>query len=184
MKIAYKIILGEFSLLKSKIIILSSICALFLFSGCENNLQEPAIPNNKLTVGNVQQNISKGMFSTNVIKALGSPNIITKDKDGKTTWVYDRINTYHSKTNGGINFVRMNANDFVISGGVLAGTAALLKTTGQSNFLISAAALGLFTLFNTQQDYEYRTEQKTITIIIDFDEHEKLQNFSYMYSSF
>jgi hypothetical protein len=171
-------------LFNSKVILFSSICALFIFTGCENNLQEPAIPNNKLTVGTVQQNISKGMFSTKVLKALGSPNIITKDKDGKTTWVYDRVSTFHSKTNGGINFVRMNANDFIISGGVLAGTAAILKTTGQSNFLISAGALGLFTLFNTQQDYEYKTEQKTITIIIDFDEYEKLQNFSYMYSSF
>lgn len=164
--------------------LLSAVCALFIFSGCENNLQEPSIPNNKLTVGSVQQNISKGMYSTNVLKALGSPNIITKDKTGKTTWVYDRVTTFHSKTHGGLNFVRMNANDFVVAGGVLAGTAAVLKTTGQSNFLISAAALGLFTLFNTKDDYEYTTEQKTITIIIDFDENEKLENFSYMYSSF
>ena len=67
------------------------------------------------------------MFSTNVLKALGSPNIITKDKDGKTTWVYDRVTTYHSKTDGGLDIVRMNANDFVIAGGVLAGTAAILK---------------------------------------------------------
>ena len=168
---------------KSKIF-LSTICALFIFTGCENNLQEPSIPNNKLTVGSVQQNISKGMFSTNVLKALGSPNIITKDKDGKTTWVYDRVTTYHSKTDGGLDIVRMNANDFVIAGGVLAGTAAILKTTGQSNFLISVAALGLATWLGSGNDYEYNTEQKTITIILDFDSNEKLQNFSYMYSSF
>ncbi len=167
---------------KSKIL-LSAMCALLVFTGCEN-IQGPTVPQSNLTPGKVQQNISKGMSSTEIIKALGSPNIITRDKTGKTSWVYDKVSTYHSKTNGGLNFVRMNANDFVIAGGVLAGTAAVLKTTGQSNFLISAAALGLFTLFNTQEDYEYKTEQKTLTIVLDFDENEKLQNFSYMYSSF
>jgi hypothetical protein len=170
-------------LLKSKIILLSGVCALFIFAGCEN-IQGPEVSQSNLTVGKVQQHVSKGMFSTDVIKALGSPNIITKDKTGKTTWVYDKVSTYHSKTSGGLNLVRMNANDFVIGGGVLAGTAAILKTTGESNFLISAAALGLVTLFNTQGDYEYKTEQKTITIVLDFDENEKLNNFSYMYSSF
>lgn len=164
-------------------IIVSSFCALFLFTGCEN-IQGPEVPESRLTVGKVQQNISKGMYSSDVVKALGSPNIITRDKLGRTTWVYDRVNTYHSKVNGGLNFVRMNSNDFIIGGGVLAGTAALLKSTGQSNFLISAAALGLVTLFSTNDDYEYKTEQKTITIIINFDENESLDSFSYMYSSF
>ena len=156
---------------------------LIYFTGCEK-IQGPTVPESKLTAGKVQQNISKGMYSTDVIKALGSPNIITKDKMGKTTWVYDRVSTYHSKTNGGLNFVRMNANDFIISGGILAGTAQIVSSGGASNFLISAAALGLVTLFSTNDDYEYKTEQKTITIILDFDENERLQNFSYMYSSF
>ena len=159
---------------KSKIL-LSAMCALLVFTGCEN-IQGPTVPQSNLTPGKVQQNISKGMSSTEIIQALGSPNIITRDKTGKTSWVYDKVSTYHSKTNGGLNFVRMNANDFVIAGGVLAGTAAVLKTTGQSNFLISAAALGLFTLFNTQEDYEYKTEQKTLTIVLDFDENEKFSN--------
>lgn len=167
----------------SKFLLLSTVCALFIFTGCEK-IQGPTVPESKLTAGKVQQNISKGMYSTDVIKALGSPNIITKDKMGKTTWVYDRVSTYHSKTNGGLNFVRMNANDFIISGGILAGTAQIVSSGGASNFLISAAALGLVTLFSTNDDYEYKTEQKTITIILDFDENERLQNFSYMYSSF
>ena len=167
---------------KSKIL-LSAICALLIFTGCEN-IQGPTVPQNNLTPGKVQQNISKGMSSTEVVKALGTPNIITRDKIGKTSWVYDKVSTYHSKTDGGLDIVRMNANDFVIAGGVLAGTAAILKTTGQSNFLISVAALGLATWLGSGNDYEYKTEQKTLTIVLDFNENEKLENFSYMYSSF
>ena len=170
-------------MLKSKILLLSSVCALLIFTGCEK-IQGPEVPESRLTAGKVQQHVSKGMFSTDVVKALGSPNIITKDKTGKTTWVYDRVSTYHSKTNGGLNFVRMNANDFVITGGIVAGTAAALSNSNPTNFLISAAAIGLATLINVQGDYEYKTEQKTMTIILDFDENDKLVNFSYMYSSF
>ena len=170
-------------MLKSKIILLSGVCALLIFTGCEK-IQGPEVPESRLTAGKVQQNVSKGMFSTDVVKALGSPNIITKDKMGNTTWVYDRVSTYHSKTNGGLNFVRMNANDFVITGGIVAGTAAALSNSNPTNFLISAAAIGLATLINVQGDYEYKTEQKTMTIILDFDENDKLSNFSYMYSSF
>lgn len=174
-------------MLKSKIILLSGVCALFIFTGCEN-IQGPEVPQSKLTVGKVQQHVSKGMFSTDVVKALGSPNIITKDKSGKTTWVYDKVSTYHSKTNGGLNFVRMNENDFVITGGVLGTAGAVAAGIAESSFLLgvgaTVAAIGAITYASTKDDYEYKTEQKTLTIVLDFDENEKLNNFSYMYSSF
>ena len=89
-------------MLKSKYLLLSGACALLFFTGCEK-IEGPKVPESRLTAGKVQQHISKGMFSTDVIKALGSPNIITKDKMGKTTWVYDKVSTYQSKTNGGLN---------------------------------------------------------------------------------
>ena len=82
-------------------ILLSAICTLLVFTGCEN-IQGPTVPQSNLTPGKVQQNVSKGMSSTEVVKALGTPNIITKDKTGKTSWVYDKVSTYHSKTNGAV----------------------------------------------------------------------------------
>ena len=174
-------------MLKSKILLVSSVCAMLLFAGCEN-VQGPTVPESKLTPGKVQQNVSKGMYSTDVIKALGSPNIITKDKSGKTTWVYDKVSTYHSKTNGGLNFVRMNENDFVVTGGILGAAGAVAAGIAESSFLLGVGAtiatIGAVTYASTKDDYEYRTEQKTLTIVLDFDSNERLQNFSYMYSSF
>lgn len=73
-------------MLKSKVLLLGYMSAMLLFSGCEN-VQGPTVPESKLTPGKVQQNVAKGMSSTEVIKALGTPNIITKDKTGKTSWV-------------------------------------------------------------------------------------------------
>ena len=54
---------------------MSVISSIFLFTGCEN-VKGPEVPESKMTVGKVQQNISKGTSSTEVIKALGSPNIL------------------------------------------------------------------------------------------------------------
>ena len=168
-------------------ILLSAICTLLVFTGCEN-IQGPTVPQSNLTPGKVQQNVSKGMSSTEVVKALGTPNIITKDKTGKTSWVYDKVSTYHSKTNGGLNYVRMNENDFVVTGGILGAAGAVAAGIAESSFLLgvgaTVAAIGAVTYASTNDDYEYKTEQKTLTIVLDFDENEKLENFSYMYSSF
>jgi len=58
--------------------------------------------NTDLTPGKVQREIHKGMSGAEVMQALGSPNIVTKDENGLETWVYDRIATdasYSQQTN-------------------------------------------------------------------------------------
>ena len=47
----------------------------------------------KITLGNVQMVVKKGATNADVIGALGSPNIVTSNKDGTETWVYDKIIT-------------------------------------------------------------------------------------------
>jgi len=47
----------------------------------------------RLELGNVQKEICEGMGQDQVAVVLGSPNIVTKDKDKKETWVYDKIAT-------------------------------------------------------------------------------------------
>ena len=57
----------------------------------------------EMTVGIVQREIRKGMSGADVAQVLGSPNIVTKDKDDKETWVYDKIATevtYSQSTSG------------------------------------------------------------------------------------
>jgi hypothetical protein len=43
------------------------------------------------------------MSQADVASALGSPNIVTKDAEGKETWVYDKIATEasYSQSSGG-----------------------------------------------------------------------------------
>lgn len=56
------------------------------------------------TVGIVQKEIRKGMPSAEVAQALGSPNIVSKDKSGVETWIYDKIATEvsYSASRGGL----------------------------------------------------------------------------------
>ena len=51
----------------------------------------PAQNNTKLTFGTVQQVVKKGANQTEIMRSLGAPNIVSKDKNGLETWTYDRI---------------------------------------------------------------------------------------------
>jgi outer membrane protein assembly factor BamE (lipoprotein component of BamABCDE complex) len=50
-------------------------------------------PDNQLTLGVVQKEIHQGMSQDEVAMVLGSPNIVTQDKDNRETWIYDKIAT-------------------------------------------------------------------------------------------
>src|SRR5262245_43954396 len=58
----------------------------------------------QLTLGNVQKEVKKGMSQDIVTLALGSPNIVTQDSEGKETWIYDKIAT-EVRTSGTQGFI-------------------------------------------------------------------------------
>ena len=64
-----------------------SISVITLIS-CSN---PPTQNNTKLTFGTVQQVVKKGANQTEIMRSLGAPNIVSKDKNGLETWTYDRI---------------------------------------------------------------------------------------------
>ena len=63
--------------------------------GCVNNnppLNEDGL-NRELTVGLVQREIKEGSPAEEVIRTLGSPNIVKTDAEGLEVWVYDRFSS-------------------------------------------------------------------------------------------
>ena len=58
----------------------------------------------EMTLGIVQKEIREGMSQGDVAEALGSPNIVTKDKEGHETWIYDKIasEVSYSQDSGGV----------------------------------------------------------------------------------
>ena len=63
--------------------------------GCANTnppLNEDGL-NRELTVGLVQREIKEGSPAEEVIRTLGSPNIVKTDAEGLEIWVYDRFSS-------------------------------------------------------------------------------------------
>jgi outer membrane protein assembly factor BamE (lipoprotein component of BamABCDE complex) len=88
------------------ITVLITFCAAIL-TGCvaarhAADTQE-GLQGDKLTVGTVQKEIKKGMSGAEVAAALGSPNIVSTDEQGREVWIYDKIATdrVYSEGSGG-----------------------------------------------------------------------------------
>lgn len=91
---------------KGIITVLVILCAAIL-TGCvaarhAADTQE-GLQGDKLTVGTVQKEIKKGMSGAEVAAALGSPNIVSTDEQGREVWIYDKIATdrVYSEGSGG-----------------------------------------------------------------------------------
>lgn len=110
---------------------------------------------NRVTVGTVQREIRKGMSAAEVADALGSPNIVTTDDERNETWIYDKIST-------DVTYSRSSGT--VV--GLVFGSSAAGVGTGSS----SAGSTS--------------TAQRTLTVIIKFDEDDKVRDFSYHSSQF
>jgi len=118
-----------------------------IMSGCATTQPEPQIPEKKMTLGVVQKEIRKGMSQAEVISALGSPNILTRDAEGKETWVYDKVAT----------------------------EASYSKKGGYGTILILGFEAG---------SAKASSSQRTLTVVIKFDQKQLVENFSYHVSKF
>lgn len=117
----------------------------------------------KISVGTVQREIHKGMSSADVVAVLGAPNLVTTDNERRETWVYDKVATeqVYSRSQGGFGS---------IIGGIVGGAAGALGGGGSGNVERSSGAAS--------------TSQRTMTIIIKFDENGMVRDYSYRQSSF
>jgi outer membrane protein assembly factor BamE (lipoprotein component of BamABCDE complex) len=68
-----------------------------LLSGCLNPREVHESVNSDdrstISVGNVQRSVKVGMTNAAVAEALGSPNIVSTDEEGREVWIYDRVTT-------------------------------------------------------------------------------------------
>ena len=130
------------------------------FSGCAmtQNYYDPQA-DEKMTLGKAQREIKIGMSTAEVIQVMGSPNIVSTDEKRREVWVYDKMSTQvaYSKSSAGIS---------AGIGGLVIGSAG-------------AAIGGVSGSGGTQSSI-----QKTLTIIVKFDESSKVRDLSYHSSSF
>lgn len=145
--------------------ILTAMCG--LLAGCmtaaEHQKSLGSTQEREMTVGIVQKEIRVGMSQGDVATALGSPNIVTRDVGGTETWVYDKIATEAS----------YSSSSGTVAGGVgaggLAGPALILGGVGG---VVNRKAGAM------------STTQKTLTVVIKFDDKNQVKTFTYHSSKF
>ena len=117
----------------------------------------------EMTLGLVQKRIIRGMAQAEVAEALGSPNIVTKDREGDETWIYDKIasEASYSSDTGGMTGAA--------GAGGTAGSALILGGLGGSYSHSAGAAA---------------TSKKTLTVVIKFNPGGQVKDFSYHSSRF
>lgn len=109
----------------------------------------------RVTVGTVQREITVGMPSSEVAAILGAPNIISTDAERREVWIWDKISTD----------VAYSRSSGVIAGLIVGGDGG-----GAGAGTRSAGAAS--------------SSQRTLTIIVKFDDAGLVRDFSYRTSSF
>lgn len=115
----------------------------------------------EMTVGIVQRDIYVGMSQADVAEALGSPNIVSKDSEGNQTWIYDKIATE-------VSYSQDSGEIAAGAGGIITSWSMILG--GGASYSKSAGAAA--------------QTQKTLTVVIKFDENSLVKTLSYHSSKF
>lgn len=143
--------------------VILAMCFATSVSGCMSASQHQkslhSTKEREMTLGIVQKEIRVGMSQPDVAAALGSPNIVTKDSEGKETWIYDKIATEASFSKGSM--------EGLVAGGGTPGTGLILGLiSGRKEAGASASS------------------QKTLTVIIKYGDNTLVESFSFHASKF
>ncbi len=133
-----------------------------VLTGCMASQHRRAVQDDsadRVTVGTVQQSIRVGMSGAEVAGVLGSPNIVSTDEERREVWIYDKISTesVRSSSEGGVlSLIFVDLAD-VFTG----GAGGLSGSSGAES-----------------------TSQRTLTVIIKFDDDKLVRDFAYHTSRF
>jgi hypothetical protein len=108
-----------------------------------------------LTLGAIQRAMKNGMSATEVIEAAGSPNLVTRGRNGRESWVYDRFSS--EATEQGIQ----------AGGGAMGAGSSLLGVIGVSGGKKKST-----------------TSQTTLMLLVTFGPDGTVESFSYRLSRF
>jgi hypothetical protein len=116
-----------------------------------------------LTVGAVQGQIRTGMTKAEVANVLGSPNIVSKDLKGLEAWIYDKVASETS----------YSQSENSIGGGIGA-------LTGVGSVLLGGAGTGS----TAKKTGAVATSQRTLTVVITFNNAGLVDNSTYHSTTF
>ena len=144
-----------------KLLATAIICA--LATGCisagQHHRDVSDYEEEQLTVAAVQRTIKVGMSGAEVLRSLGSPNIVSTDEMRQEPGVYDRVGTEYVHSDSGAGLISLvGAASSSVVGGV---PPSLNQKSGAS-----------------------RRSQRTLTIIVRFDGDKRVRDYYYHASRF
>lgn len=152
--------------------ILATLAVITVLDGCstaaEHYRELGATEDRAMTVGLVQKNVSKGLPQSSVATTLGSPNIVTRDTDGKETWIYDKVasEASFSQGTGNVNSSLSGFGSFPSAGGNTGSVMASIF----GGYSKSAGAASV--------------TQRTLTVVIKFDPSQRVDSVTYHSTKF
>lgn len=139
-----------------------AVSAAFLI--CVASLARAADPPSRpretdLTLGVIQRSIKAGMSTSEVLDSVGSPNLVTRGRNGRESWVYDRFATETTEQ------------------GFQAGGGAVGAMSGASSGILGVLGVGAGRKKTT-------TSQRTLMLVVTFGADGMVDSFSYRSSKF
>ena len=148
---------------KTILLALIPLAASGCMSASQHYQQTHGYQERQMTLGLVQKEIRKGMSAGDVAEVLGAPNIVTTDANGMEVWVYDKISTdvtYSNSSAGGGAVLLVGGVSGRAAGGGL-GHGSLSRSAGARS-----------------------KTQRTLTVVIKYDEQKIVRDFAYHASRF
>ena len=108
-----------------------------------------------LTLGAIQRSMKTGMSTAKVLDSAGSPNLVTRGRNGKESWVYDRFATETSE------------EGFQVGGGGMGGGGSFLGALGVGGGRKKSS-----------------TSQRTLMLVVTFGPDGTVESFTYRSSKF
>lgn len=118
-----------------------------------------AAPTAAFTLGAVQKELRPGLSQVDVVERLGSPNILTRDAEGREAWVYDKVSSEVEASSGNVGIAGAGAG----AGGTVAGLLGI--TAGK-------------------RSEKTKSSQKTLTVVIRFSAAGTVESFTWHDSRF
>jgi outer membrane protein assembly factor BamE (lipoprotein component of BamABCDE complex) len=112
----------------------------------------------RLTLGTIQKEIRKGMSSADVVIALGAPNMVTTDDQRREVWVYDKAAREVVHSSSGLQIIPLLLGTGSLAGGAAGGISQSAGASSQSD--------------------------RTLTVVIKFDDQQKVRDWAYHASQF
>ena len=144
--------------MKRSAVQLTLLAAALAAAGCSATQHRAEVQDDsieRVSVGTVQREIRVGMPSAEVATILGAPNIVSTDAERREVWIWDKISS-------DVSYSR--------SSGAIAGL--VIGSSG------GGAGVG------SRDAGASRTSQRTLTVIVKFDDAGLVRDFSYRTSSF